>query len=194
MKLRYKLNWKLWDWAARKRLSASRRGKHVQEGGKSRPHVMSIYPLSLRARTDANSPYNRLWWHMGTLSCRKQRLPCLFGASLDVVAVPHFSYRAPQHTAAAYCCFFISLAHSTHALLKSHPGKRLCSTKELILTCFPASITPFSTTVGTILAPCATGPALEEALDPEGLFPDCLNDLPQPATTLGESLPAAPLV
>lgn len=123
---------------------------------------MPIYPLSPRARTNANSPYNRLWWHMRTLSCRDQRLPCLFGASLEVVAVPHFSCRAPQHSAAAYCCFFTSLAHSTHALLKSHLGRRLCSTKELILTCSPVSITPFFTTVATTLAPCAPGPALED--------------------------------
>lgn len=80
MKLKYKLNWNLWDWAARRRLSASRRGKRVQEGGKSRPHAMPIYPLSPTARTNANSPHNRPCNTRSPHATRKQRLSCLLGS------------------------------------------------------------------------------------------------------------------
>lgn len=61
-----------------------------------------------------------------------------------------------QHSAAS------SLPLFTAHMLKSHLGKRLCSTKELILTRFHVSLTPFCTTVATTSAPSATGPALED--------------------------------
>lgn len=144
MKLKYKLNWNFWDWAAR-RLSASRRGKSVQEGGKSRPHAMPIYPLSPTARTNPNSPYNRSCNTRSPRAPRKQRFPCLLGGC----CCHQYLLQSPSAHCTSILLLLHFLVHSTHSLLKSHLVKRLCSTKELILTRFHVSITPFCTTVAT---------------------------------------------
>lgn len=118
---------------------------------------MSIYRLSPRGRTNANSPYNRLQHKL--LTChQKAEFTLLVWSFLGGCCCHTFFLQSLS----AHCRSILLLLHSTHALLKSHHGTRLCSTKELILTRFPASITPFCTTVATTLAPSATGPALED--------------------------------
>jgi len=61
MEPKHKLNWDLWDWEGKKGLSAPRWGESDHERGKSRPHAVSMYPLSPSARTKANSKHNRLF-------------------------------------------------------------------------------------------------------------------------------------
>lgn len=99
---------------------------------------MSIYPLSPKPRTNANSPYNT--WSCDSLyntrspcATRKQRLPCLFGASLEIVAVTHFSYRAPQHTAQQHIAASSLPLFKANVLLKSHLGKDSAAQMSLSL-------------------------------------------------------------
>lgn len=138
MKLKYKLSWNLLDWTTRKRLSASRRGKSVQEGGKIRPHAMSIYPLSPRARKIANSPYNT--WGCESF-CNTRSPPEIRGylACLELpwrLLLSPISPTKPLSTLQQHIAAFSLPLFTAHMLCWNHTLARLCSTKEFILTRF----------------------------------------------------------
>lgn len=80
----------------------------------------------------------------------ESRLPRL-GACSVVVAVTQ--EKRLSYSLSVRCISITLLLHSTHALLKSHIGKRSCSAKELILTALCASVTPFCAAVATTLVP-----------------------------------------
>lgn len=128
---------------------------------------MSIYPLSPKARTNANSPDNT--WSRDSLCNTSPHVPPESRGYLACLELPWRLLLSPispteplstQHSSILLLLHFPCSKHICSAEIT--PWQRLCSTKELILTRFLDSITPFCTTVATTSAPYATGPVLED--------------------------------